>query len=728
MKKVILFLVLSQISLVNFGQIIADHTIVDKFDDIPQYYIDQVKKMFVTVPGESHSQAYRTGLLSLETSYPTYAVSVVESGTPEAYTTTNLRFSRATWGDYSNSSGWIYNYGEEDWWTNTTAINRTKAGITYCNTHNLNLAAIGFGWCWDMVNYSTAATADPVYGVHWRGTSIGGPSGELPWGLDAADNTLTGNSVNMDTYLSATQNYIDYCTANGYSTKVFFTTGPVDTYFTGESGYQGHLKHEYIRNYVLADPTRILFDYADILCYDDNGTPTTTTWSGHTYPTITTTNLGAANVGHIGSAGSIRLAKAIWWMLARMAGWDGGTTTVPVTSITVTGAGGATTISTTGGTLQLSAAVLPANASNKTVTWTVANGTGQATINSTGLVTAVADGTVTARATANDGSGVYSTLVITISNQVIPVAAITATTPNGGENWPVGSSRVITWTSSGTSGNVHIEYSTNNGTSWTDVIASTPDDGTHSWTIPNATSTNCLVRVSDTDGNPVDVSNAVFSIIPVTSGTCINETFTAATGTVTDNSGSLNYLNNMACEKLIQPSVGGKITLTFTTFNTEGNYDYVRVYDGSTTSATLLGTFSGTSLPPILTSSSGSMLIRFTTDGYTVSAGWSATYTCTMSVGAKGTEEISEQEILNVTKLVAYPNPTSGILTIESTFTEEETYTIYLINASGQVILNQRINVIGGKFDIDISNISPGSYLLKIMTNRTGQFIRVIKQ
>jgi uncharacterized protein YjdB len=401
---------------------------------------------------------------------------------------------------------------------------------------------------------------------------------------------------------------------------------------------------------------------------------------------------------------------------------------IPVTGIVVTGAGGVSLITALGGTLQLSAAVTPANATNKTVTWSLVNGTGQASISAGGLVTAITNGTVTARATANDGSGVSGTLLITLSNQVIPVTAITVTTPNGGENWPVGSSQVITWTSSGTSGNVHIEYSTNNGTSWTDVIASTTDDGTHSWTIPSAASTNCLVRVSDTDGSPIDVSNAVFSIIPVTSGTCTNETFTAATGTVTDNSGSLNYLNNMACEKLIQPSGGGTITLTFNEFNTEANYDYVRVYDGSTTSATFLGAFSGTSLPPTLTAKSGSMLIRFSTDGAVVAAGWRATYTSGATVAAKGTEEISEQEILNVTKLVAYPNPTSGILTIESSLTKEETYTIYLINASGQVILNQRINVVGGKFDIDMSNIISGSYLLKIMINRTGQFIRVIKQ
>ena len=87
--------------------------------------------------------------------------------------------------------------------------------------------------------------------------------------------------------------------------------------------------------------------------------PTTLTWNGHTYPAITVQNLGDASIGHIGSAGAIRLAKAMWWMLARMAGWDGGTTMVPVTGITVTGAGGSSIITTDNGTLQLSAAIAP---------------------------------------------------------------------------------------------------------------------------------------------------------------------------------------------------------------------------------------------------------------------------------------------------------------------------------------------------------------------------------
>lgn len=86
--------------------------------------------------------------------------------------------------------------------------------------------------------------------------------------------------------------------------------------------------------------------------------------------------------------------------------------------------------------------------------------------------------------------------------------------PNGGENWQGGTTQNITWTS-GNVENVKIEYSTNNGTSWSVIAASTPaNTGNYSWTIPNISSDQCLVRISDeSDAGIFDVSDDVFSII-----------------------------------------------------------------------------------------------------------------------------------------------------------------------------------------------------------------------
>ena len=71
--------------------------------------------------------------------------------------------------------------------------------------------------------------------------------------------------------------------------------------------------------------------------------------------------------------------------------------------------------------------------------------------------------------------------------------------PDGGERWGIGETKTITWSSSQTSGTVGIEYSTNAGSNWQFVIASTPDDRSYVWTVPNTPSTTCLVRIYDTN-------------------------------------------------------------------------------------------------------------------------------------------------------------------------------------------------------------------------------------
>jgi len=93
------------------------------------------------------------------------------------------------------------------------------------------------------------------------------------------------------------------------------------------------------------------------------------------------------------------------------------TDTLEVTAITVSSASGLYVITTAGGSLQMTKLVSPSDATTQTVTWSVTNGTGKATISTTGKLTALSDGTVTVKATATDGSGVVGDAVITISKQ-----------------------------------------------------------------------------------------------------------------------------------------------------------------------------------------------------------------------------------------------------------------------------------------------------------------------
>jgi hypothetical protein len=84
--------------------------------------------------------------------------------------------------------------------------------------------------------------------------------------------------------------------------------------------------------------------------------------------------------------------------------------------IIVSSAGGSITITKDGGSIQLSAKVLSDYDTSKTITWSIINGTGQATISTEGMVTAVDNGTVRAKASINDGSGISGSLVIIISS------------------------------------------------------------------------------------------------------------------------------------------------------------------------------------------------------------------------------------------------------------------------------------------------------------------------
>jgi len=310
------------------SQIIADHSIVDDYDKIPAYYINEVKKMLISIPGASHSTAYRMGLVFLEQEDPTFQVNIDYE---EAYTNNYLR---------CNDIG--RDFLDDEWYTwfawpeqeRPEQATSVKDMIKRNYDNNRPISVIGYGWCWIMMSSYTSQQYDEEHNVRWWGSTRGGPdSGIHGWGLNAEDYDITGNRVSMDTYINATLDYIEYCNTNNYPTKVTFTTGPVDKY-TGEQAYQAYIKHEYIRDFVKQDPTRILFDYADILCYDDNGQMNTETWTKdgitYTFPFITDTNLGDESVGHIGKDGAIRLGKALWWFLARIAGWDGVTTTTNI--------------------------------------------------------------------------------------------------------------------------------------------------------------------------------------------------------------------------------------------------------------------------------------------------------------------------------------------------------------------------------------------------------------
>ena len=99
---------------------------------------------------------------------------------------------------------------------------------------------------------------------------------------------------------------------------------------------------------------------------------------------------------------------------------------------------------------------------------------------------------------------------------IAPVAAtVKVLAPNGDEALAMGDIVDVRWESSGITGAVRVEFSLDNGSSWTEVYpANVGNTGTYKWLVPLVNAPKALVRVSSVARPAVyDVSDKTFTII-----------------------------------------------------------------------------------------------------------------------------------------------------------------------------------------------------------------------
>lgn len=107
---------------------------------------------------------------------------------------------------------------------------------------------------------------------------------------------------------------------------------------------------------------------------------------------------------------------------------------------------------------------------------------------------------------------------------------------------------------------------------------------------------------------------------------------TSANGTFTDSGGaSGDYQDDERGMWLFQPAFATNITLDFTSFDIELDWDKLFIYDGDSINDPILGVWTGTNSPGTITSSGGSILVEFRSDCGTVASGWSAEYSAEIS-------------------------------------------------------------------------------------------------
>ena len=129
---------------------------------------------------------------------------------------------------------------------------------------------------------------------------------------------------------------------------------------------------------------------------------------------------------------------------------------------------------------------------------------------------------------------------------------------------------------------------------------------------------------------------------------CVSDyTRTSQVGSFEDGSGPQdNYDANASCSWLISPQTATdsvtKIKINFAVMDTEPD-DVVTLYDGANTDAPVLGTFSGTTLPTdIITSTGNQVYVTFTADGDAVTgSGWRLEYKSVLPTWCSGTTQLT---------------------------------------------------------------------------------------
>jgi len=188
-------------------------------------------------------------------------------------------------------------------------------------------------------------------------------------------------------------------------------------------------------------------------------------------------------------------------------------------------------------------------------------------------------------------------------------------------------------------------------------------------------------------------------------------------GNIADGSGPRDYFNNTSCIWMISPPGATELTVYFSDFNTEEEYDYVKIYDLATQE--LLANYSGDITPEPVTSPSGKMSIRFNTNGSITAPGWNAYYE---------TDLVNIDEKLMEESLKIFPNPASDQFTLTFTALTDQNISVRISSIAGREVLKQEVNADMGKNTVTIytGGIESGLYLISLENGISNAYRKLI--
>ncbi|UUC46129.1 M12 family metallo-peptidase [Flavobacterium cerinum] len=178
------------------------------------------------------------------------------------------------------------------------------------------------------------------------------------------------------------------------------------------------------------------------------------------------------------------------------------------------------------------------------------------------------------------------------------------------------------------------------------------------------------------------------------------------------------YGNNQTFVRTLIPNLANnRVKLTFTTFKLEDGYDFLYIYDGSSTASPLVGGagLTGATIPAPIesTAADGALTMKFVSDAGVTDNGWVATTSCIPSLG------LDEASYVDFSY---YPNPVNGAVNIVSKDAISE---IQVFNVQGQLLYANQLNDLTTK--VDMSAYATGTYFFKMKINNQTVNFKVVK-
>ncbi len=392
-----------------------------------------------------------------------------------------------------------------------------------------------------------------------------------------------------------------------------------------------------------------------------NATNTNVSWSCSNTSIVTVNNSGLITAVNPGNA-TVTVTTV-----------DGGYTAVcsvtvepniiPVTGVSIDPA---TTGIVVGQTKQLTAIIQPANATNTNLSWS-SNNTAVATVNSSGLVTAVAVGTTVVTVTTVDGGFTANCNIIVESNTVAVTGVSIAPTSISIESGQVAQLTATVQPINAT--NTNVSWSCSNTS-----IVTVNDNGLITALSPG----NANVTVTTEDG-----AYTATCSVTVTAGVI------AVTGvTVTPTSANLTVGETQQLTASVQPANATNTNVSWSCSNTS------------------IITVNNSGLITAVNHGNATITVTTVDGGYTA--------ICRVEVGLDAINELNIAELIKV-----YPNPSQGDIHIDAA---DATYDLHVLDATGRLVMRKQIS---GLSDIHIEEA--GMYVLQFVNQDISPvYIKVI--